>query len=256
MVTRKTRKKKKSINKLAIIIVGRIKGYTHVEQNLLDLQKKYNATFFCSLNKKNNSEYIKTFCSKFNISNEQINLEIVKPPEHIIHYPIGPNTNRNNYYSQLYHLNKAFNLLEKYQNHHHVKYDCILFYRADIDAKEELNIVVPKKNTVYIPEGNDSWGIRGEMAYGNFHVMKIYCEIINSIDKILKPLKIDKNVFIATKKDAKLYTYLVNGGKIFHPEINLKRYLEINHICVKRFPYKYELHGSRHAPLPEYDDFE
>jgi len=69
--------------RVAILFCGRIKGYTNVEQTLLKLQKKYNATVFCSLNKRTKSDYIKRFCEKFGISDERLNLEPTKTQEHI-----------------------------------------------------------------------------------------------------------------------------------------------------------------------------
>ena len=69
--------------RVAILFCGRIKGYTNVEQILLNLQRKYNATVFCSLNKRTKSDYIKTFCEKFGISDERLNLEPTKTQEHI-----------------------------------------------------------------------------------------------------------------------------------------------------------------------------
>ena len=96
---------------LAIIFTGRIKGYTEVKDDLLNLKNDNNGTVFCSLNKQNKSDYIKTFCEAFGVKDEQINLEITPPtPEYMNKHP-----NQNNFYSQCYHLKKAFNMLKIYQ---------------------------------------------------------------------------------------------------------------------------------------------
>jgi len=240
---------------LAILIVGRIKGYTHVEQTLMHLQKQYNATFFCSLNKKHRSAYIDTFCKKFNIGDDQLNLELLKTPEHILHYPAFY-TNPHNLYSFFYHLNKSFEVLEKYQDKHRVKYNCVLLYRADIESSEDLQIVPPEKDTVYIPIAKDAWGINGEIAYGDFHTMKKYCNLVNLLETLIKDPHIVCSDNLTKNEDIDLKNHLDMRIGIFHPEINLKRNLEINNIHVKRFPYKYKMHPSRHFPLPEYNNTE
>jgi hypothetical protein len=54
-------------NNLAVMFVGRIKGYKEIEDQLQYIKDTYNATFFVSLNKQTSSPYITTFCNKYSI---------------------------------------------------------------------------------------------------------------------------------------------------------------------------------------------
>ena len=56
--------------KVAILFGGRVLGYENVKDNLSNIMNTYNPTVFCSLNKKNKSEYIKEFCDFMKIDDE------------------------------------------------------------------------------------------------------------------------------------------------------------------------------------------
>lgn len=223
---------------VAVIFSGRIKGYTYIEQNLEALQKKYNATFFISLNKEQKSEYIDRFCKKFNIGDEQAIIQKTISPEWIrsfdvgYHVPGGKESPHVDYmYSMVKNIYSAFSLIAPYQEKHNTQFDCILFYRADIDSAEIINITIPLENTVYIPEEFDWEGTNYQVAYGNYDTMKKYCDLVNNIQKLCGEQR---------------------AG--YHPETLLKRHLENEGLNIVRFPFKYSLHPKRHEPIPEYDD--
>ena len=223
---------------LAILIIGRIKGYTHVKDKLLNLQKKYHAKMFCSLNKKGNSEYIQKFRDTYDVKDGQIHLEHIPPPEYIGKYRITVPLIKDNMYSCCYHKQKCFELMERYQEDHNMKFECILYYRADIDEFEELKFEPLEDNTVFIPVEKyphirDTGGINDQIAYGNHEGMKKYCGIVNSLKEICD-----------------------EEGVLYHPELLLKKYVERVNLLVKRIPYDYMLHPERHAHLAEYDDHE
>ena len=223
---------------LAILIIGRIKGYTFVEKKLAKLQRNYRATLFCSLNKKNRSDYINRFCNLYDIKDDQLHLEPISPPEYLSKYHVPVQMRIDHAYSCWYHKQKCFELMENYQNKYNIKFDCILYYRADIDEFEELRFDPLEENTIYIseekyPHIRDTYGINDQIAYGNFEVMKKYCGIVNSIKDICD-----------------------QEGILYHPELLLKKYIEREKLVVKRTTYDYMLHPSRADHLAEYDDIE
>jgi len=233
---------KSSPFRLAILLCGRIKGYTNVEQYLLNLKRKYNATIFCSLNKKIKSDYINKFCSRFGINDEQLNLEPTKTHEHIYsNLTLCADemniVDRERTYSQYFHKYKCFKLLKSYQLKHSVNFDCVLFFRADIDSSEEFKIRRPEPNTIYIPEGKDYYGLNDQIAYGDFEAMRLYSDGVVFLSKVCLQLGILK------------FPYSIN-------ENLMKRHIENTKCRVERFPYNYELHHLRSEPLSEYDDYE
>jgi hypothetical protein len=223
---------------LAILIIGRIKGYTHVKDKLLSLQKKYHAKMFCSLNKKGKSEYIQKFCETYDVKDEQLYLEPVAPPEYMTKYSIPVHLVVDRVYSCCYHKQKCFELMEKYQEAHNMKFECILYYRADVDEFEEFKFEPLEENTIFIPAEKyphirDTGGINDQIAYGNYEVMKKYCGIIDSLKDICD-----------------------EEGVLYHPELLVKKYIDRKNLLVKRVPYDYMLHPTRLEPLAEYDDHE
>jgi len=220
---------------LAILIVGRIKGYTHVEQKLLDLKNKYNATIFCSLNKQNKSDYIQKFCNTFDIKDDQLNLENTpEVPDFMKQLPRTPNDIMN-MYSQFFHVKKSFELLDAYQKKYNVLFDAVLYYRADIDNYEDLILPPLKENTIFnfIEKSlyNSKDNIIKELLYGNYKNMKKYSNIVNFLERLIKQYKCT----------------------IF--ECLIKKYIvDIQKIRISKISYNHTLHESRHTPLPEYNN--
>lgn len=234
--------------KVAVLFAGRIKGYTNVLENLLKIKHNYKPTFFCSLNKKLKSKYISNFCDTFGITDEQLKLEpISKAPDYF--YTVKPQfydieSSRElitKYYSLLYHTQQAFRLAEAYQTKHSMKFDCILYYRADIEATEPLVLRFPKENTIYIPtyEGDphehaDKGGIACGIYYGGYDVMKKMCNLLEKVKDI-------------TEKD---------GVPFGVPETSFKKLIDNEKMAIERFQYKFGFHISRTEPNAEYNSVE
>jgi len=230
--------------KVAILFGGRIVGYENVKDNLVKIMNQYNPTVFCSLNKKNKSDYIKGFCDLMKIDDERLHLEITPPPPEK-YYTIVPRHSVDfdvtRFYSLLYHQKLAFLLLEKYQEKHNMKFDCILFYRADIQTTDDLKLQLPKPNTIYVPifenaphEHANNNGIMCGQYYGDYDVMKYMCNIIDSIKDL-------------SEKD---------GVPFGFPEVAFKKHMDNKKFHIERFQYKFEYHESRHKYNPAYDDNE
>jgi len=232
--------KPETSDRIAILIIGRIKGYTYVEEQLLALQRKYNATIFCSINKKIRSPYINNFCYTFGIEDDQINLEVTPPvPTIFYNFPQSAPTSIPNAYSCSFHKERCFDLLEKYQTKYNKEFQCIIYWRADIDNKEDLVLQPVEPNTIYIPaywnqelRNLDVDGINDQIAYGNFTTMKQYFTMINYLENMCN----EYNLYL-------------------HPELCLKKYLiDQNKINVKTFPFNYNLHEGRYEFIPDYDN--
>jgi hypothetical protein len=112
-----------------------------------------------------------------------------------------------------------------------MKFDCVLFYRADIDSQQTIHITVPEENTIYIPEGTDHYGTNYQIAYGHYDAMKKNSDLVNKLEKLCGEQHIT-----------------------YHPETLLKHHLENEGLNIVRFPFDYILHPRRHESIPEYDD--
>jgi hypothetical protein len=219
---RRVKKMKGGSLKIAILLSGRIAGYENVENNLQNIVKKYQPVFFVSLNKKIKSPYIDTFCKKYNIDDDRLYLEKVNTPQYIYTLKGHPLTYIEGTYSMFYNNYCAFKLLETYQTKHKMQFDCILLYRAEMDSSELIQLNIPEKNTIYIPEGDDYDGLNGIIAYGDYNSMKNYCNLVNSIEIMCK----EQNV-------------------LYIPEVLVQKNIEFAKLNVQRFKYKYILHASR-----------
>lgn len=207
--------------KVAVLFAGRIKSYEHVLSKLLEFKNKYAPTYYCSLNKPEKDEEVLRFSKELGISPENINTEITPFPDFLNlvereKIDIIPH----NVYSMFYHENKAFSLIEKDIIENKKQYDCIVYTRADIDSPDTLDLVMPKPNTVYIPEEDPHNGLNDRTAYGDFDAMKKYCSVIGTL----------------TSAES------MNG---VNPEVILKRYLEEQQLKVVLFKYRTYLRQER-----------
>lgn len=205
--------------KVALFFVGRIKGFEHTKQNLLNIKNSFNPVTFISLNESSMTSEIDNFCNLFDIKNinEQVSLQKVSIPT-TKRYKYIMADHPQNIYSMFYNQKIAMKMIENYQNIHKIKFDCVIYYRADIISNTNLKINNIKPNTIYIPDGNDFGGYNDRVAYGNFESMKKYSTTIDLIEK----------------------TSTIN-----HPETTLKMNLNELKLNIVRFLYPTELHPSR-----------
>lgn len=205
--------------KIAIFFSGRVKGYEHTFSHLTSIIDTYNPIFFTSLNQESEDDYIKTFCEKFNIKTNQINYEKTILPD--CFNDVNSGSHVLNTYSMFYHNYKAFCLIEQYQTIHNIKFDVIVKYRAEIQSSDILKFNEIEDNKLYVPRGNDYGGINDQIAYGNFDIMKQYCELGNgNVEK----LHLEKKTR-------------------YHPETLLHHHLKP--LTIVRPNFSYHLDGSR-----------
>lgn len=205
--------------KVAMIFSGRIKGYGNVVHRLQEIVKMYNPVIFCSLNDTAFTDEIDRFCKDLNIPKSQLNIEQTMLPmwagKCSLVNPVL------NVYSMFYHENRAFKILEEYQKTNFMMFDCILYYRADMNSTDTLQLMMPLKNTVYLPNDRGYGGYNDRMAYGDYEAMKAYCSLIDSFENLCA---------VEDQTNA---------------ETMLKLYLTRNHINVIGVPYNTDLHEKR-----------
>jgi hypothetical protein len=222
--------------KLAILFVGRIKGYDQpgVKENLRRIKEKYNPTVFCSLNENNKTEYIKEFCEFMGITDDRLHLEKTPSyPDYMNHVKLadtlrgkwGDGDAKQSAYSNFYQMQKVWKLFEKYKE----EFNIVLYYRADIDTEEDLTLSFPlKDHTVYVPQTKincDHGGLCMAFLYGNPNIMEYFFNIIDYIEDMCK-----------------------TQGVMYHTETLFKRHMENNNIQVERFPYEFIYTPARHQP--------
>jgi hypothetical protein len=87
-------------------------------------------------------------------------------------------TNIHNMTCHYINKNRVFALLEEYVKKANVHYEVVLSLRLDCVFQNRFDFHGIAENTIYIPSGNDFWGINDQLAYGSLDTMKQY----NSID--------------------------------------------------------------------------
>ena len=226
--------------KVAILFVGRIKGYENVKDNLDRIKKEYNPTVFCSLNKTNKTDYVKGFCEFMGITDDRLHLEKTPPyPDFMNNVNVtaaltgkwGDGNAKQSAYSNFYHMQKVWKIFEKYR----ADFDIVLYYRADIEAKDDLNLIYPlKDNTIYVPQNNHSPGYECDhgglcmgFLYGNPMTMRYFFNMIDSIEDMCK-----------------------KQGVVYQAESLFKKHMENNNITVERFPHAFTYTPTRHQPNP------
>ena len=210
-----------SLENVAIIFSGRIKGYQHVLPKLRAIQERYNPVIFCSLNDIAFTDDISAFCKALNIPKGQVSIEQTVLPKWSDRCNLmNPVLNT---YSMFYHENKAFALMEDYMKTNLMQFDCVVYYRADMNSTDTLELVVPEKNTIYLPANRDYGGYNDRMAYGDYHSMKVYCGLINSFKSLCNDPK---------------------RGPI-NAEGMLSKYLTEKQIRISPIEYNTDLHISR-----------
>ena len=210
--------------KVAMFFAGRVTAYQHVLPKLLELKNKYNPVIFCSINKESGSlDDIDSFCKDLAIPVEQRNIKETIFPEWLNSCWMHRQINHQGMYSMFYNQHKAFELVEQYQQKKSMQFDCVLYYRADMDSKDTLVLQMPADNTVYIADDRGYHGYNDRLAYGSYKSMKVYCNVISQLEKL----------------------FCENTDPFINQEMILKAYLDAKGLKVSLFPYNTDLHPLR-----------
>jgi hypothetical protein len=211
--------------KIAVYFSGRITAYDHTIEHILKMKKENNITFFCSLNLDKITMFEQKFFDLLEITEQQY---CIQPTPSLPNWvkECLPYTNRgcrpNNVYSQIFHNQQCWNLIQKFQEKNNMLFDVVCKYRADIVCSEPFSFVPVEENTIYIPEGFDYEALNDQIAYGNIDVMKVYSTLFERFEHI------------CSKRQC-----------IYHPETLVKFNIESNNISVQRFHFTYTLDSRR-----------
>lgn len=213
--------------RVALCFTGRVKCFEDslnwFNKNFLE-NRELDVDVFCSINGSRDS-YNDSFLQAFKVKRWYFNEYTLPYSASIFSHNKRPETNVYNLHSMLYNKKQCFHLIKQTQEDDDIRYDLILFFRADI-LPFENDFVIPDliqdTNAIYIPEGYDWGGYNDQIAHGNFDVMQKYCELY------------DKVIF-----------YCLHEGCIFHPESLLKFHLDKSGVSVCRYKFAYKLNDKR-----------
>lgn len=127
-------------------------------------------------------------------------------------------------WSQFYHNKKCMDMVLAYQKRHHMYFDIVMKYRADVENPVAVSFEDPKEHTWYIPSGFDYFdGINDRIVYGDVLSMICYCSLIDHLEQ-----------------------YHFKSNVMLHPESLLGHHRR-SHIGLNviRFPYDCTLLSSR-----------
>jgi hypothetical protein len=162
--------------RVAIFFVGRITGWQAVRKNLKLFQETYNATFFVSLNTDLFTESDILFCKYFGLGPDQVRAEITPMPEKFTIFK--------NMYSQYYHNDKCFLMVEEYCKKYETTFDIVVKSRADLNTEGSLHLQWPiHENRIYCPS-HDAYQVKDEVNYGDFKTMKLYSLLIDTLEHL------------------------------------------------------------------------
>jgi len=193
-----------------------------------------NVYFFASLSKDCDipmitNEFINVMGMSNNISNteDQLNVEEVICPSIIYSFVKRPETNYENTYKMFYHNYRCYQLINKYSKKHNIEFHVLMKWRTDISVHHCMKSFMEKtiedfmqikdNNNLYVPSHDLFWGISDQLAYGNYHCMKKYCNIV-------------KNIITLCKR-----------GVVYHPETLLLQHCLGSNIIVNTFDLGYNL---------------
>ncbi len=213
-------------NRTAIFFSGRVYGFdeAYLKRTLKSIEASFNQKVDIFISGNTHQESFDQFVEIFKPVKYEFR-DFVIPPKYLNYSSQGRFTIITDACKMIFHIYNSFELIKQaMKENNNIKYNIVVFYRADILSDDDLNLnsnIEP--NTVYIPSGYDAYGgLNGIFAYGDFNSMELYSSIWADIP------------------------YLVEGHNCpMHPETLLLFQLTINKANVKRFYYKYKLNPRR-----------
>lgn len=214
------------MKRVAILFCGRVKTWqhcfdrfnNHILRPLHDAGYVYDG--FLSHTSEELDEDTKQFIEKYNI----VSYASVIPDISGITIPLDLNKNSKRLsFIMYYHWKNTFHLAEVYANTHNIRYDLVIYMRADQHFSSDL--IIPdsiNESIIYIPHGNDWTGLNDQFAMGSFKQMKQFTSIYDNLDYIYSKTNIG-----------------------FHTETYVKLHTELQNIHIQRFSLDYVLHNGR-----------
>lgn len=213
--------------RIALLFAGRIKTFEHCYETfkkyISEPLKEHDIDSFLSHNVINKSDDIETFSKLYNVkSYEETDMNDTSYYEkHVkLHSSKGSSYIS---FTMHYNIHNSFSIMEKYSIANNIKYDLVIYMRADQHFESPLLLPSTiEDNTVYIPDIYDYTGLNDQFAYGNFEAMKKYCSLYLNIEKYYKELHVG-----------------------FHTETYVELNVQQQKLNLVRFNLQYLLHSGR-----------
>lgn len=211
--------------RIAVLMCGRIRSfescYSSHFKHIFDM---YETDVFLAHNSLNHEDNIDLFKKTYPVIGYQsYTIDLVPYAKRIKN---NTNYGVNGYYCiyMFECLYYAYNLMEQKAHAENIRYDAVIYMRADEIIKSDLIIPdILESNTIYIPEHNDACntGINDQFAFGSMESMKIYSSLIQHI-----------------------FNYY-DSGALFHPESLMKYHIQQSKLNIIRFSFDYHLNQTR-----------
>lgn len=203
--------------KIALLISGRLNMNPILYKNTCS----FFAPHFFDLFVSHSSGYSPEQISEFNaLYNPKRIRESDEKCIDISEYPKRPETYSHRMMCMYLNRKYVFEVFEKYIEETQETYDIVISTRLDVFYDSPIyldSFQFDTSTTVYIPEQYDYGGINDQLAIGKFDGMKIYMNVYDNIE------------------------YLLKLGVTVHPETILLHHLNIYQIQIQRFPLKYRI---------------
>lgn len=166
---------------IAMFFSGKIRTYEK-RHKLVQFIKDKNIDVFCSLNEEEidhefiNMYNVKNYYVKPFILHEHFDITQIKQMIQKLHKR-QKGRNFISFCSMYYNNMKNMELIEEYQNETGKKYDIIILHRTDIDNFIDFDVETKIESPVIMVTDWKIIGVNDHMAYGNFEMMKIYCNL-------------------------------------------------------------------------------
>lgn len=203
--------------KIAVLIYGRIDHSDMYYRNIMNsISQEHTCDIFLSSDnphKEDIDKFISTYKPK------GYNTDHIASVHDIQKYSTGGQVcNKYNMPRHFFNKYRVFQLLQRYIEDNGVTYDIVIALRIDMKYQDKISFQTPRPNTIYVPAGDDFFGLNDRLAYGDMDSMGKYLNIYNT------------------------YTYILEHNlSICHPESLLFAHIKHSKLNVNRFIFRTDI---------------
>lgn len=171
--------------KIAALVYGRIDKADKYYQNIMNsIGQEHSCDFFLSSDNPRKEDF-DLFISMYNPKG--YNIDHIEHVHDLQKYSTGGQV-CNKYNMPRHFMNKwrVFQLLQSYIEKTGTIYDVVIALRIDMKYQDKFTFQTPLPNTIYIPAGDDFFGINDRLAYGDIISMCKYLDIYNTCTHLLE----------------------------------------------------------------------
>jgi hypothetical protein len=180
------------MQRAAVLFVGCVKTWEEQRSYLESMKVSIEAStglpvdFFCSAGCY--KESFDGFVAALDVKASEYTVYEMDPMSKA--YPVlGPGTIAYNFVCMQFHMKNVHRIMEEYATANGIEYKVVVRWRADIICHTPFKIVWPiPLNTIFIPHGDDYWGISDMCSYGEGEAMKKYMHVYDFLHDIAKDL--------------------------------------------------------------------